>query len=186
MSMCRPVYYLHSATDLPSSQNTNHMKANNRAKEDWDKLKTRSISRNVASAMQNQGNVLKPMIRQCLMNSTFFLSKWIWYCVCIYIYMIYVYIGEKTFKVTLSTFINCMDVGDKPWDVFAQVPVDLGLAETTQMAGDAYDTTDLRWEVIIERTTSGSRQPTWGLETAKKCMICVVLSGHRVISSLWY
>ena len=71
-------------------------------------------------------------------------------------------------------------------NVFAQVPVDLGLAETTQMAGDAYDTTDLRWEVIIERTTSGSRQPTWGLETAKKYMICVVLSGHRVKSSLWF
>ena len=29
----------------------------------------------------------------------------------VYIYMIYVYIGEKTFKVTFSTFINCMDVG---------------------------------------------------------------------------
>lgn len=88
------------------------MKANNRAKEDWDKLKTRSISRNVASAMQNQGNVLKPMIRQCLMNSTFFIQMNL--ILCMHIYMIYVYIGEKTFKVTLSTFINCMDVGDKP------------------------------------------------------------------------
>lgn len=88
------------------------MKANNRAKEDWDKLKTRSISRNVASAMQNQGNLLKPMIRQCLMNSTF-VSPNESDIVYAYIYMI-IYWEKTTFEVTLSTFINCMDVGDKP------------------------------------------------------------------------
>jgi hypothetical protein len=70
------------------------MKANNRAKEDWDKLKTRSISRNVASAMQNQGNLLKPMIRQCLMNSTF-VSPNESDIVYAYIYMI-IYWGKNT------------------------------------------------------------------------------------------